>query len=225
MKRLFKRLISFSCIFGMSLILVGCSSTKPDDGYVPVETIVENVINNIDASVTYSSFNSKYALNYFGKESPYLPAKGENTKVNIEFTDSPQKYTKACSSLFLNLPLHITSTNWTVKKEDGSVDTISSTKQALESRLYQAGSEYDFQLYYYEREGGGFIVKAFGTNKGLKINQLYENFVLQCTGKWNITVEYDKDGFLVMEKFETINSHKEDDSKSCYGYATYTYNH
>ena len=41
--------------------------------------------------------------------------------------------------------------------------------------------------------------------------------------KWNITIEYDKNGYLVSEFFETINAHHDPDSKSCYGSATYTF--
>ena len=41
--------------------------------------------------------------------------------------------------------------------------------------------------------------------------------------KWNITIIYDKDGYLVSEKFETINSHKDPKSQTCYGEANYEF--
>ena len=214
-------LLGIICIF--ALMLTSCS-TKPEKGYVTAEYIKENVIDEIDSSVTYSSFNCTYLLNYFATESEYLPPRGENQKTNYAFTDSPNQYSSSCASLFLDLPLHITPTNWVIYKDDNKIDTLNSTKNRLESKIYQPGSEYDYRIYYYEREDGGFYLKTFGTNKSLKINQLFEDFQINCSGKWNITCEYDKDGFLVSERFETINAHREDDTKSVYGYAIYTYN-
>ena len=73
----------------------------------------------------------------------------------------------------------------------------------------------------YSNNDGGLIVKTFGENKALWINAP-EDYV-ECHAKWNITVEYDKHGFLVKEKFETINAHKDDDEKSVYGEARYSF--
>ena len=44
-----------------------------------------------------------------------------------------------------------------------------------------------------------------------------------CHAKWNITVEYDENGYLLSETFETVNSHKDPDTKTVYGSATYSY--
>lgn len=226
MKNRLMRCVLLVIISVFMLFTASCTQTRPEKGYVSADYIWQNVIKNIDESVQYSSYDTKYLLNYFATESDYLPAKGENNLQNQTFVDSVDTYSSSCVSLFLKLPMHITSTNWQVYSGEGDnkkLDTNLSTKNRLEAKIYQPGSEYNYQIYYYEREDGGFYLKAFGTNKALKINQFYEDFEIQCTGKWNITCEYDQNGFLVSERFETINSHKEDDSKSVYGYAIYTY--
>lgn len=220
-----KRLIQLTLLVLMIYLvgfMSGCSHTKPDHGYVSVDYIESNVIKKIDESVSYNQYHVKYLLNYFAEETEYLPKLGENELLNQSFIDSITTYSSSCVSLFLELPLHLTPTNWQVYVNE-KLDNNLSTKYRLESKIYQAGSEYNYQIYYYQRAEGGFYLKTFGTNKALKINQLYEDFKIQCTGKWNITCEYDQDGFLVREEFATINAHQESDHKSVYGYAIYTY--
>lgn len=203
-------------------IITGCT-TKPIKGYVSEAYITDEVIGQIDSSITYTSYKVRYLLNYFDKESEFYPKKGENEMSKV-FIDSPDKYDKTnCSSIFLNLPLHITKENWIIKDENGEILKDESTKYIIERKIYQAGSEYNYKCYYYQREKGGFYLKVFKTNKKLIINQLYKDFQITCTAKWNVTFEYNQDGFLVMEKYETTNAHKEENSKSVYGYAIYTY--
>ena len=62
--------------------------------------------------------------------------------------------------------------------------------------------------------------KAFGVNKALRLINPSD---VVCHAKWNITVEYDENGYLVSETFETVNSHKDPDTKTVYGSATYSY--
>ena len=128
--------------------------------------------------------------------------------------------TKFTCSYYLNLPLHITMENWNVLNAQGKVDSTLSTGYLLEGRIHAPNSGYPEYVYYYERPEGGFIIKVFGTNKALRIINPSD---VVCRAKWNITVEYDKNGYLVSESFETLNAHKDSDTKSVYGSAQYTY--
>ncbi len=128
--------------------------------------------------------------------------------------------TKFTCSYYLNLPIHITKDNWNVLTNEGKVDTTLSMGYLLEGRIHAPNSGYPEHVYYYERPEGGFIIKVFGTNKALRIINPSD---VVCRAKWNITVEYDKNGYLVSESFETLNSHKDPDTQTVYGFAQYTY--
>jgi hypothetical protein len=140
-------------------------------------------------------------------------------------------YTKYAASYYLCLPLHLTSESFT----DSSIDW--SSRYALEARVYrQSGTD---KIYYYERPEGGFILKCFAVNKELLItnyalweeSQMVSGFEwpiesivdCSCSAKWNITVEYDANGYLVSEKFQTINASNDNLDTCCYGLATYNY--
>ena len=75
------------------------------------------------------------------------------------------------------------------------------------------------ELYFYEDADGNLIIKTFGANKALKINEA--DIIVHA--KWNVTVIYNSEGYLVSEKFETINTGKEPDSQTCYGEANYEF--
>ena len=104
--------------------------------------------------------------------------------------------------------------------EEGKLNTVTSTKYILESRCYQAAGGYLDKIYYYLRDGGGFYLKAFGVNKSLKLKNPIE---IEINAKWNIIAEYDENGFLVSETFQTLNAYKAPDTESIYGKCTYTY--
>jgi hypothetical protein len=140
-------------------------------------------------------------------------------------------YTKYAASYYLCLPLHLTAESFT----DSSIDW--SSRYALEARVYrQSGTD---KVYYYERPEGGFILKCFAVNKELLItnyalweeSQMVSGFEwpiesivdCSCSAKWNITVEYDANGYLVSEKFQTINASNDNLDTCCYGLATYNY--
>ena len=127
---------------------------------------------------------------------------------------------KFTCSYYLNLPLHITKDTWSVLTPQGKVDTTYSLSYLLEGRIHAPNSGYPEHVYYYNRAEGGFILKAFGVNKALRIINPSD---VVCHAKWNITVEYDENGYLLSETFETINSHKDPDTKTVYGSATYSY--
>lgn len=128
--------------------------------------------------------------------------------------------TKVTCSYYLNLPLHITKDNWNILTPQGKIDTEYSHNYLLEGRVHAPNTGYPEYVYYYERPEGGFIIKAFGVNKALKIVNPSD---VVCHAKWNITVEYDENGYLISETFSTLNAHKKPDTESVYGSAQYTY--
>ena len=95
---------------------------------------------------------------------------------------------------------------------------VNTTYHRIQSMLLTLGETLD-KVYYYTDDEGNFYIKTFGANKALIIR---ESDII-CHGKWNVTLKYNKDGYLVSEKFETINAHKDPDTKTCYGEATYTF--
>ena len=93
-----------------------------------------------------------------------------------------------------------------------------STKARIDSTLLTVGKTLD-EVYFYQDANGNLIIKTYGANKALKIAE----GDIVCHAKWNVTIVYNKDGYLISEKFETINSHKDPDTKTCYGQAEYRY--
>lgn len=142
-----------------------------------------------------------------------------STNKEIKCTGSRPKNKFTCS-YYLNLPLHITKENWSILTPQGKIDTEYSHDYLLEGRIHAPNTGYPEFVYYYKRPEGGFIIKAFGVNKALKIVNPSD---IVCHAKWNITVEYDKDGYLVSESFETLNAHQDPDENTVYGSAQYTY--
>lgn len=219
MKRRFTAFL-VSIILVLPMFLTSCSDQKtPQKGYVSEDVIQTEVINLIDENIEVEKYSYSGSLNYFEYEEVLVPRSVSET--NVDFTDSKEQYSKDCTSYYLNLPLHLTPTNWKVLDENGNMINDKSTKYRLESRIYAPNAGYYDTVYYYLREDGGFFLKAFGVNKALRIDQPSG---ITCHAKWNIVIEYDADGFLVSETFATLNAHKEPDVKTCYGQATYTYN-
>lgn len=212
MKRFIKLNLLLMFAFLSVFCLGACNIKKPDEGYVPLSQIEEEVIKLMDGSVVYSTYTVTGVFNYFQYDENEIPR--EFTRRNLPFVDSPDQYNFSCSSYMLKLPLHITYKNWT----EPSITLT--TKYNLEGRIYQPGGGYLDAVYYYLREDGGFIIRAFGVNKILEISKPAS---ISSSAKWNITVEYDKDGYLISESFETLNAHKADDSETIYGSATYSY--
>lgn len=123
-------------------------------------------------------------------------------------------------SYYLYVPLHLNKDSWNYG-EGNNITFVKSTRYALESRLYIRGDAdtVTHTCYYYRGVDGGLKIKVFSQNKALKIRECG----ITSHSKWNITVEYDKYGYLVKETFATINAFKEPDSKTCYGEATYEF--
>ncbi len=208
----------FLILFPFALLCTGCSTEKnPQSGYVSEDIILSDVINKMDDSKVYTTYTCSGTLNYFDLSDLEVPKSVNST---FDFVDSKQQYNVDSSSYYLNVPLHITKENWLIQDENGNYSSTKSTKLVLESCIYQPNGGYLDRVYYYLREDGGFYLKAFGVNKALQIVNPSE---IECHGKWNVTIEYDKNGYLVAEKFETINSSWDEKSKSCYGSAAYTF--
>jgi hypothetical protein len=111
------------------------------------------------------------------------------------------------------MPLHLTKENWTNENK------LLSTKAKIDSMLLTEGKTLD-KVYYYTDAEGNLIIRTFAANKALIIEN--PSGVISH-GKWNVTITYNSEGYLVSEVFETINAHKDPDSESCYGQATYKF--
>lgn len=220
----------------LGISLAGCSDGKsPAKGYLS-EDELSDIINNLEDSVSPKDIEVKGYLNYFNLSEDKLGTTLEQVMSYKEYpvksssTDEANNYTKTCASYYLRLPMHITKETW------NETDTNWAARYQLESKLYRpSGMD---RIYYYARPEGGFIVKLFAANKELKISNYdlwNEGFAddlvdLLCSGKWNITVEYDAAGYLVKEEFSTVNAPKNKENASadtksqcCYGQATYEY--
>ncbi len=197
------------------VVLTGCSDQKaPLPGFISEEKLA-SIIDVLDESYNPVTYGYEGKLNYFDYADDIVPR--SISKRNVEFEDSKDVYNAKCSSYYLRLPLHITKQNWTTDAV-GSDGLSSSTRYQLEAKIYRPESL--DELYYYEREDGGFILRAFGVNKGLIIKRPSD---ITCRGKWNIEIEYDARGFLVREYFATVNASESNKSECCNGEATYTY--
>lgn len=226
MKNKLRSFLLLTVIFLFGIILTSCGGKKPEKGYVSSDYILENVIKNIDSTIVAKTYSFEGNLNYLGVDSEKLPTTIK--KENLSFVDSPTSYDEIHSSYYLDLPLHLTKENWIVYT-DNAYDINLSTKYALESRIYQPNGGYLDTIYYYNRTNGGFYLKAFGVNKRIKMgtvtgkNNADKPTVIEPNAKWNIICEYDANGYLISETFETINAHKDPDTKTIYGKAVYTY--
>ena len=222
----------------LAVSLTGCADRKsPASGYLS-ETELMNIIDNLEDLTSPKEIEVVGYLNYFNLSEDKLGRTVEQVMTYKEYPSKPttedsketNNYIAECASYYLRLPMHITKDTW---KE---VDTDWAARYQLESKLYRpSGMD---KIYYYARPEGGFTVKLFGVNKELKISNYdlwnagnADDLVdLLCSGKWNITVEYDAAGYLVKEEFATVNAPKNknnvsaaDKSKCCYGQATYEY--
>lgn len=214
MKKLIKCSLLLVVLFCM-VFLTSCGDQKsPDKGYITSEELDE-IVNKFDGSVEYNKYTYEGNLNYFNYEDLIIPR--DVYMSNVDFIDSKDKYNDKCASYYLNLPLHITKENWVCEEVDSHNRSLS-TKYCLTDKVYRsAGLD---EIYFYKREGGGFILKTFAVNKALRIIRPSD---ITCHGKWNIEVEYDQNGYLISEKFSTLKADKKKKQDSCYGQATYTY--
>ena len=214
-KRLFVVLLAF-----IVLIFASCDQKRPEKGYISMER-VDEIVKGYSATTDYSDYYVTGTLNYFGIPDDEIPG---SVETDYKFKDSTEYFDlqdRNSKSYYLKLPLHITEANWTyIRPENytGEEKSRQSTKARIESALLIVGKTLD-ELYYYEDAEGNLIIKTFGANKALKINE--SDIIVHA--KWNVTVVYNKEGYLVSEKFETINTAKEPDSQTCYGEANYEF--
>ena len=214
-KRLFVVLLAF-----IVLVFASCDQKKPDKGYLSAERVNE-IVKGFSSTTDYADYYVKGTINYFNVTEEEVPSTVDTDykfKDSLEYFDLQDKNSK---SYYLRLPLHISEANWTyVRPTDYTNEEKSrqSTKGRLEAALLVVGKTLD-ELYYYLDSEGNLVIKTFGANKALRINE--SDIIVHA--KWNITIIYDKDGYLVSEKFETINSHKDPKSQTCYGEANYEF--
>jgi hypothetical protein len=197
-----------------TLAFVSCDQKKPDPGYLTDEEVLE-IIKGFSATTDYNSYKYEGTFQYLGFPEELIPS--EVYKGRVEFNDSLDKYNSKSSSYYLRMPLHLTEANWTFYDKD--TKSANSTKERITAMLLTYGKTLD-EVYFYTDAEGSLIIKTFGANKALYIKNPSE---VICHGKWNVTITYNSEGYLVSEVFETINAHKDPDSESCYGQATYKF--
>lgn len=202
----------------VALCLTSCSDQKsPEKGYIS-EAQLNSIVNGF-SSKNYTKYDVDGKLNYF-EEDPNIIER-ETSLISKAFEDSLSAYSTSNSSLYLRVPLQITLENWTTEELNSSGLSLS-TQYQLESKIYRPIG-FD-KIYYYATAEGGFVVKSFGVNKELKINNpIADDCVISCRGKWNIEIEYDASGYLVRETFATINYSENNLSQCCNGEAIYTF--
>ena len=199
------------------LLFASCDKKTPDKGYLTDEQVLE-IVEKFSATTDYSKYTYSGSMNFFDKDKEFeLPCYNVGRE-NARFTDSLEKYSTSSTSYYLRMPLHLTEANWTYATETGV--TADSTKDKITSILLTIGKTLD-EVYYYTDAEGNFIIKTFAANKILYIDT--KNSDVRTSAKWNVTITYDKNGYLVSEEFATINAHKDPDSETCYGKATYKF--
>lgn len=215
MKFKFKKLIAILLAF-VCLVFASCDKKTPVEGYLTDEEVLE-IVKGFSKTTDYATYSYNGSMNFLGFDEDLIPDAKEIRGKNKEFKDSLEKYDTKAASYYLRMPLHLTYENWTYSVDGNNA---SSTKFKIESMLLTYGETLD-KVYYYTDAEGNFIIRTFGANKGLIIDEKKSGIV--CHGKWNVTITYDKNGYLVSEEFATINAHKDKDEDSCYGEATYTF--
>jgi hypothetical protein len=195
------------------LAFVSCDQKKPDKGYLTDEEVLK-IVEGFSKTTDYVTYTYDGTFQYLGFPDELIPQSIYKKK---EFVDSLDKYDSKSVSYYLRMPLHLTKDNWTYYDE--TTKSANSTKERITAMLLTYGKTLD-EVYYYTDAEGSLIIKTFGANKALYIKNPSE---VICHGKWNVTLTYNSDGYLVSEVFETINAHKDPDSESCYGQATYSY--
>ena len=194
-------------------IFASCDQKSPVKGYLTDEQ-VDEIIAGFSPIQGYKFYAVEGTLNYLDKPEEIIPGEAYGTYI---LEESLEKYdSKKGVSYYLRLPLHITERNWNYYDEDTKYSQ--STKVRIDSTLLTVGKTLD-EVYFYQDANGNLIIKTYGANKALKIAE----GDIVCHAKWNVTIVYNKDGYLISEKFETINSHKDPDTKTCYGQAEYRY--
>ncbi len=211
----YKYLKTFTALFALGTILTSCGDNKTAlPGYIGEDELNE-IVSKFKSTNIYEHYSVKGSLNYFAYSEDLVP----NTvnRSNVKFNDDLEKYNTSSSSYYLQVPLHLTPQNW-VCEEENSQGLPLATKYQLEAKIYRpAGLD---KIYYYRSDNDGFICRVFGANKELIVKNPSD---IRCHGKWDIEIEYNSDGYLVREKFATINASENNKSESCYGEATYTF--
>ncbi|MFA7221969.1 MAG: hypothetical protein WC148_00335 [Bacilli bacterium] len=142
----------------------------------------------------YKTYSRKGKMNFLAKNIGSYDVSEEN----IDYVDTNK-------SFYLSLPTHINSANW----EDSYL--------AIKNRFLSQTSIYNVYIY---QQDDGLSFKVFSCNKRLIINR----FGMEMSAKWNASIDYDKNGYLLSENFSTINAYNSADNECIYGNCVYEYN-
>lgn len=218
------KFLCIASLLTMVFSVAGCDKKDPDDGYLNDAQVLE-IVKNFDETNVNNYERVAYVGNiqYYGLGVDKVTPSVDKSKV-FTFVSDVANNASASTSYYLGIPLNITYKSWTADiHEDSETKTYNSTKYLLESRIITTSEDKSYGIckcYYYATEDGGLKIKTFAQNKKLSIKNPTR---LDSNAKWNIEIIYNSKGYLVSEKFETINRGIEDDSKSCYGEAYYEF--
>ncbi|MCH5172444.1 MAG: hypothetical protein J1F31_06430 [Erysipelotrichales bacterium] len=229
-----KLLKKFTVLFALGTILTSCGDYKtPLKGYISNEELNTIKSNFKDGPSEFNRYSVKGRFNYFDYPDSKMDREVNYTGILLDAPDYyiveddekddgdeiPIEEKPKPNSYYLRIPMRITPTSWDSEMKNDKGLSLA-TRYQLEAKVYRP--EGLDSIYYYKREEGGFILRAFGVNKALFIA---EPAGITSRGKWNIEAEYDKDGYLVREYFATVNASEKKKSECCYGEATYSFSY
>ena len=146
------------------------------------------------SDLSYTTYSYEGYFNCRGLEGDF-GAQGNN----VQFSNDKTSY-------YLSLPLKLESEN------------LETQYQTIVNKFVTSDSI--DTVYCYDTSDDGLVFRTFGINKRLIISR----FGMEISAKWNAYITYDSNGYLISEKFETINVGSDPDSQTVYGYTTYSYN-
>ena len=201
-----KKQYLYSTLFLLPLLLM--TSCKAQDGYISLEEEKEYYKSAVDKQ--YSSYTLDGTMNFFGLDN--VPTTLNYTTI-IEKTENNNTYSNV-----LKAPIHI---------HYESEEQFAKDRAYIKNIFIPSSGSLD-DVYVYKNSYGGIDYKIFNTNTRMIVD-IYDSsyeyegqylaeklFEFESSGKWNATLSYDADGYLVKQEFETINARKEAPSESIY---------
>lgn len=177
--------------------LLFAASVLSSCSHVPSGYISKDEVESIVSTYTdkeYSKYSYVGEMNFFNFT---------YNDYNVDETD--KSYSVENTSFYLRVPTKL------------SGETFESDYKSIFEKFTTADSV--DTVYCYKTDEGGLEFKVFSINKRLSIRE----FSILCSAKWNATISYDSDGYLLREEFATINADFDPLSETVFGYCDYTY--
>ncbi len=155
---------------------------------------IEDVVSSFNDN-GYITYSYEGTFNCKGLTGDDYAAHGEN-----------RSFDPSDTSYYLALPLKLDSEN--LEDQYASIISKFTTTDSIDT------------VYCYSTSENGLSFKTFSINKRLIIRR----FGMEITAKWNLDLTYDANGYLISERFESVNAQTDSYLNSVYGYCTYSYN-